>query len=364
MHRFAAVGSLLVSATLSLAQETPAPPAAPAPSAQAQPDPNQTPPEPERHAVELLRREAGRVMNQMSAGGTKRFLIATTFLPVVDPRTIHWNRTDRRALNQAEFDALPEADKPAFEARTLDDKFYYYTRFGTPLAYARLVEILCTHASDSPNPFAKKRLFDFGYGTIGHLRLLASLGADVHGVEVDPVLRALYSTPEDTGAVEAAPIAPDTVEGKLTLHHGSWPGDADLAKNVGDGFDFFISKNVLKRGYIHPAQEVDKRLLVDLGVDDETYAKALAGLMKQGGLVLIYNLSPAQKPDAYIPWADGRCPFPRELLESAGFEVLAFDADDSPAARAMGEAFEWNQGETPMDLANDLFATYTLLRRR
>lgn len=360
MHRFAAMASLVLTSTLGIAQESPTPP--PAPAAQA--DAAETPPEPERHAVELLRREAGRVMSQMPSGGARRFLIATTFLPVVDPRTIHWDKADRRALTPDEFAALPEGDKAPFETRTLDDKFYYYTRFGTPLAYARPIEILSAQTPDQPNPFANKRLFDFGYGTIGHLRLLASLGADVHGVEVDPVLRALYSAPEDTGIVEAAPIAPDTVEGKLTLHHGSWPGDATLTKAVGVGFDFFISKNVLKRGYIHPAQEVDKRLLVDLGVDDDTYVKALAALMKPGGLVLIYNLSPAQKPDAYIPWADGRCPFDRDLLEKTGFEVLAYDADDSEAARKMGQAFEWDQGEKPMDLTNDLFATYTLLRRR
>jgi hypothetical protein len=77
---------------------------------------------------------------------------------------------------------------------------------------------------------------------------------------------------------------------------------------------------------------------------------------------MIYNLHPRQAgpEEPYIPWADGRFPFARELCERLGFEVLAFDVDDSEAARAMGKAFGWDE---QMDLENDLFATYTLLRK-
>ena len=39
------------------------------------------------------------------------------------------------------------------------------------------------------------------------------------------------------------------------------------------------------------------------------------------------------------------------------------DADDSTAARAMGRALGWDQGEHGMDLENDLFATYTLVQK-
>jgi hypothetical protein len=89
-------------------------------------------------------------------------------------------------------------------------------------------------------------------------------------------------------------------------------------------------------------------------------------VLAPGGFALIYNLCPAPaaagKP--YLPWADGRCPFPREMLEAQGFRVLEFDRDDSPAARAMGHALAWDAPDNGgMDLANDLFATYTLLQR-
>jgi hypothetical protein len=61
--------------------------------------------------------------------------------------------------------------------------------------------------------------------------------------------------------------------------------------------------------------------------------------------------------------ADIACPFDRATLERAGFEVLGFDVDDSVEARAVAKLLEWDQGEGAMKL-EDLFARYTLLRRR
>jgi hypothetical protein len=80
---------------------------------------------------------------------------------------------------------------------------------------------------------------------------------------------------------------------------------------------------------------------------------------------MIYNLCPAPSPPdkPYKPWADGRCPFPEPMLVAAGFEVAAYDRDDSETARRMGHALGWDQGPSPMDLANDLFGTYTLARK-
>jgi hypothetical protein len=82
--------------------------------------------------------------------------------------------------------------------------------------------------------------------------------------------------------------------------------------------------------------------------------------------VLIYNIcpAPAKTGEKYIPWADGRSPFPKEMWESAGFKVFTFDHDDSPAVRVMGRALGWDQGEGAMDLENDLFGVYTLVEKR
>jgi hypothetical protein len=191
---------------------------------------------------------------------------------------------------------------------------------------------------------------------------LALLGADAVGVDVDPLLPALYSLPEDQGSVRGRD---GKIAGGVTLVDGRWPGDDKARKAVGSGFDLILSKNTLKNGYVHPERPVDKRMLLDLGVSEEAFVKALYDSLKPGGHVMIYNISPAPAPPdkPYIPWADGRCPFPREMLIKAGFDVLKYDVDDSKAVREMARAFGWDKGEGGMDLENDLFAHYTLLRQ-
>jgi hypothetical protein len=237
--------------------------------------------------------------------------------------------------------------------RERDEFFYYNTRYGSPLAYLRPLELL---AQNGVKGVAGKRVMDFGYGTIGHLKLLGLLGADVVGVEVDPELPVLYAA--EQGKVGKA--------GNLKLVDGQWPASDAVRDAVGGGFDLILSKNTLKRGYIHPERPANPRMLVHLGVDDSTYVARLHDALKPGGYALIYNLSPAPSPPdkPYQPWSDGRCPFERALLERAGFEVLAYDLDDGAAARAMGHALGWDAGPHPMDLANDLFAHATLLRRK
>jgi hypothetical protein len=47
-----------------------------------------------------------------------------------------------------------------------------------------------------------------------------------------------------------------------------------------------------------------------------------------------------------------------------GYVALEFDRDDSPAAREMAHALGWDTGEGGMKLEQDLFATWSLFRRR
>jgi hypothetical protein len=152
----------------------------------------------------------------------------------------------------------------------------------------------------------------------------------------------------------------------VRLVDGRFPADADVDAAVGGGYDVFLSKNTLKNGYLHPERPADPRRLVHLGVGDTAFVAAVARVVAPGGYVMIYNLCPAPAaPDKpYIPWADGRCPFPRALWEAHGFDAIAFDRNDDAAARAMGHALGWDRGDGAMDLDHDLFATYTLLRRR
>ncbi|MCB9645114.1 MAG: hypothetical protein H6730_00735 [Deltaproteobacteria bacterium] len=117
---------------------------------------------------------------------------------------------------------------------------------------------------------------------------------------------------------------------------------------------------MLKRGYIHPEQEVDPNKLVHLGVEDAAFLQAVQEALRPGGLFLIYNICPPPNAPGkpYVPWADGRSPFSKAALEAAGFEVLAFDVDDNGPMRRMGKLLDWP------DVDRDFFAEYTLARKR
>jgi hypothetical protein len=282
------------------------------------------------------------------------FLAAVPKLPGVEPRTVYRDSARTHAWTARQAEQLPDSVRAKLVSRTLDEQFYYDTRYGSPLAYARALEVL---GQNGVKGVRGMRVADFGCGMLGQLRLLAENGATTIGIDVDPLLAALYSEPGDQGAVGA---------GSVTLATGQWPATDEMRRTVGEQLDLFISKNTLKNGYLHPAQAVDPRLLVHLGVSDSGFVAALARSVKKGGRVLIYNLCPAPAPPGkpYIPWADGRCPFPREMWTAAGFRVLEFDRDDSPAARAMGHALGWDQGENGMKLDTDLFATWSLFQRK
>jgi len=317
------------------------------------------------HPVERLRREAARAKKLVTTDTGQMYIVATNWLPVVSGRSVFQDKGTKHTLTRAEFDALPSDQQPNYSEVALDATFYYYTRYGSPVAYSRPFDLLAARGDSHGNWFSGKRILDFGVGGIAPLRLMAIAGADAVGVDVDPLLSPFYSEEGDQGVVTGPrDLIPDAVDGKVTLVTGSWPAGEGMKAKVGEGFDLFISKNTLKRGYIHPEQEVDKRMLIDLGVPDDEFVRNVASVLKPGGFFLIYNLSPAQKPDAYIPWADGRSPFGRGILEAAGFEVLEFDNDDSEAARALGRALGWDEGDSAMDLQNDLFARYTLLRKK
>lgn len=337
-----------------------------------------------------VRADAERLAAFAQSALAKRFLAATAALPEPETRTLYVNRATRKWYTAAERGALGEADRAALTERVMDSEFYYSTRYGSPLAYVRALDLIAAKDAGGAggfggaSGFVGKRVIDYGYGKIGHLRLMASCGATVVGLETDSSLELLYGKAGDTGRIAGVDGAP---EGEIVLRTGRFPVDvgcsaAELLKIAGaaneregvegGGFDLFISKNTLKNGYIHPAQEVDKRMLVDLGTDEASFLNAVAGTLKPGGLFMIYNLSPApSKPgEPYKPWSDGRSPFSREQFEAAGFEVVVIDENDDKAARVMGKLLGWADdpdGEGPqtgMDLEGDLFAHWTLVRKR
>jgi SAM-dependent methyltransferase len=298
--------------------------------------------------LDRLKSEAAALEPLAKTPLSKSFLSAVPRLPAPGKRTVFQDTGTKKYF-------AGQDEQSSRKAIELDDRFYYDTKYGSPLAYVRAMELLGEAGLGS---FRGRKFLDFGYGGIGHLRLIAENGGSAVGVDIDSLLRALYSKLGDTGRVAG--------RGEIRLVEGFFPSDAEVVREIGAGYDVFLSKNTLKRGYVHPEREVDKRLLVDLGVSDAEYLKAVHALLKPGGLFLIYNLSPAQNPpdQPFLPWADGRCPFGEKALESAGFEMLAFDRDDGAKARRMASLLGWNQGPNPMDLEKDLFAHYTLARRR
>lgn len=307
--------------------------------------------------VEQLKSEAQRLQPLFKTALVRGFLAEVQNLPPAPRRTVHRTKDKQAYFTAQEHERLSDAERSNTEPLALKESFYYTTRYGSPLAYCRALELL---AEAGISDLRGRRVADFGYGTAGHLRLLAALGGDVVGVDVDPLLRVLYSAAEDQGKIKGAETA-----GTLKLVTGRWPADDATRKAVGGDFDVFMSKNTLKNGYVNPQEGVDPRLTVQLGVSNEDYVKAVYAALKPGGVFLIYNICPAPaKPgQPVIPWADGRCPFSAELLRSAGFELLAFDESDDAAARAMGRALGWDAGAQPMDLENDLFTWYTIARK-
>jgi SAM-dependent methyltransferase len=253
---------------------------------------------------------------------------------------------------------LSQEEKNKLKRIELDASFYWNTKYGSPLAYARPLEVLGRSGIET---VTGKKILDFGYGTVGHLRLLAAQGARITGVDVDTLLRALYSSSSDQGLVKNTNVQ----DGHVRLIDGRFPADPATRAAVGGDYDLIISKNTLKKGYVHPEEPVEPRRLLNLGVDDATFVATLYQALKPGGKVLIYNLSPAPSPKGqpYKNWADGRCPFARAEWEHAGFHVLAFDHDDSEPARAMGQALGWDKGSSAIDLKSDLFARYSLMEK-
>jgi len=284
------------------------------------------------------------------------FLKAAEGAPPYTPRTVYRRGKSREWLDATAFARLTAADRARWTPMTIDEDTYQGLFYGSPLAYLLPLEQL---GGAGFGGLRGKRLVDFGHGGIGQLRLFAELGAEVVGIDIDPLQPVLYAAPEDQGPVGKA-------SGSVKLVHGRFPADLRTVAAVGGGYDLFLSKNTLKRGYIHPAEKVDPRMLVDLGTDDPTFLKAVASVLRPGGWLVIYNLSPAPngpgKP--YRPMADGRCPFSAADLVAAGFETLVRDGVDDKAARAFGAALGWDKRPDNMNLENDLFALVTVARKK
>ncbi len=312
-------------------------------------------PSAEPSPVERVRADAAALAPLVATKLAGDFLSATSALPEEAPRVVY----EDKALHVAySAEAAAKLDASTLAKLTKRELDYYETKYGSPLAYARPVELL---GVDGLDDFAGKKIVDFGYGGVGPLRLFASLGANAVGVDVDPVLPVLYGAAGDTGSI----VGVRGTGGTLTLLDGRFPFDPKIRDAVGSGVDVFLSKNTLKRGYIHPERPVSPGQTIDLGMSDDAFVAALFAAVKPGGRVLLFNICPKQAaPDApYVPWADGRSPFDEATWKKGGFSLVYFDRDETPFVKRLAHTLGWDTGEDAMDIEHDLFAWATLVRK-
>jgi hypothetical protein len=267
-----------------------------------------------------------------------------------------WRHEERRqALSDEAYARLAPHERHGLVRQELTDASYY-AKYSSPLAYARALDLAARFGLDG---LAGKKIVDFGYGDIGQLQLFSLAGAHAVGVDASALLSALYTSADDT----------TFPPGSIALADGRWPADASIVSRVGADIDVFISKNTLKKGYVRPeppqGQTLNPRYLVDLGVAPDRFLSALHDATRPAALVVIYNIcpAPARGPE-FLPWSDGRSPFTRAEWEAARFDILSFDTVDDTAARAMGRAMRWDEGPDAMTLDTDLFAWFTVARRR
>ncbi len=328
------------------------------------------PPPPEPSAItsitEQLRKEAEALKALVKTPVAAQFLNAVKVLPQPLARTVYRTKDRSKAISQAEWQKLSNEEQEQYTARVCPPEFYYLTGYGSPLVYSRVLEVMAWSTQPATTSLRNLKVLDFGYGTIGHLRLMAACGARASGVDVEPMLAALYSEKGDTGAVQTGLL---TLEGRLVgqtrIFTGRWPAEPSLVTEIGDNYDIITSKNTLKAGYIHPARPVDERFLVKLGVTDEEFLAATFKSLNSGGTFIIYNICPAQAPldKPYLPHADGKSPFTKDQFTAAGFEILAFDVDDQAAVLDYWFALGYNEGKTREETAKDIFAWYTIVRK-
>lgn len=257
------------------------------------------------------------------------------------------------AITADAYEALGEDEQARYQEITFGPADTYDTFYGTPLVYVHVLDLYEQHSGERSIDGAK--ILDLGYGQIGQLRLWAQMGADVTGVEVDPVLTALY---DDSPLVGDADGDPDT-PGSVTLIEGAYPQDGDTREAVGESYDLIVSRNLLKRGYVKPEKTTPGfPEPVAWGMTDDEAPAAFYDTLAPGGYLIIESLGPA--PDPEKPWSDISNPWDRAAWERAGFEALAHDEDESHFVREQGRALGW---DAQMDLDEGLYSVYSVYKK-
>lgn len=309
--------------------------------------------------VARLGREADGVRSLVRTRWAAELIAAVPSLPTVPPRRLYRTADGSRYYGELEAQALSASQRAALLPELVDETGYYYGDGASPLFYARLLDLL---AEGTVAGMPGRRFLIWRSESIAAPRLLAVGGAAAIGLNPSPRLRALYSQPGDQGAV---PLAGREVSGQVTLV----PSDLQAGGSVGQPVDGILVRNVLKRGYVHPAEPAQATPSaapaqpIGLGGSDEEFVRSLYNALKPGGRLILYNLCPPLRPgQPYDPDSDCRNPIAREVWQAAGFRVRDYDRSDTPAAREFGKALGFGEGAAAANL-DELSATYSLLER-
>jgi hypothetical protein len=305
----------------------------------------------EDHPLQSHLDDAEKLRDVYTSPQAQQMLDEVQHLPVCEPRTIYAAFRPNRAVSADQYEQLPEEEQQKLRELNINPSNYYATFYGSPLVYARTLDLLHKHAPDFT--INNANILDLGYGQLGQLRLWAQMGANVTGVEIDPVLTEIYNNCEAVGDLEK----PNT--GSVTLIEGSFPNSESTRKQVGSGYDLFISRNLLKRGYVKP-QKLNPNFPPPVGweMTDAEMLGHLYDTLNPGAIVIIESLGP--KPDPEKPWSDISNPWSKQSWIDAGFKVIAHDQDESKYARSMGAALGWDE---QMNLETDLFAVYSMYQK-
>ena len=300
-----------------------------------------------------LKQDARTLSSAYTSPLAQRMLAQVGKLPVPEPKTIHATFRPNRVYTEDELGSMSEEDRAKVRTLEFEPANTYTTFYGTPLVYARVLELAQTRAGITTIDGAD--ILDLGYGQLGQLRLWAQMGADVTGVEVDPILTALYEDSELLGDLDGDP----ETSGSLRVLECAFPQDEACAKNVGDGYELIVSRNLLKRGYVK-SMSVTPGFPepVGHGMEDDEILGAFYQALSPGGVLIIESLGSA--PDPAKPWSDISNPWDRAQWEGAGFEVIAHDEDENHFVREQGRALGWGES---MNLDEDLFSVYSIYRK-
>lgn len=278
--------------------------------------------------VARLQRLAKSLHSAVQSDLARDFLNATSALPWIQPRKLYQDPESKELYPSSRIASISAERRWKLVSRSFDENEYYEGRYGMPLSYAIVMDVLARQGIAS---ISGKRILDIGFASILPLRLMACLGASVTGIETDKLPHALYGFDGDTGIVRTVRgrTIDRTHEGNIRLERGRLGVDWKPAPG---SFDLVLSRNTLKQGYVHPRAEHAHEPNVKLKMTDEAFLSLLRASLAKNGLLVIYNtFDPADSG----PGADGRSPFSREQIAGAGLDVLEHDLSDDRAALAL-----------------------------